>query len=104
MSYPHNSQCLQHPRPAGPKLGSEGRWLIFPVLQGEIRENPHNPQVLDTQNKPIFSRLRIAVSHCKLRTQDSGLKSQASSNKAIQTHFLEYGPFSLIIASGRLYY
>ncbi len=42
---------------------------------------------LNTQNKPIFSNLRIAVSLCGKRTQASSLKPRASENKPIQTHF-----------------
>ncbi len=47
------------------------------------------PPPLNTQNKPIFSNLRIAVSLCGKRTQASSLKPRASENKPIQTHFIK---------------
>ncbi len=53
------------------------------------------PTPLNTQNKPIFSNLRIAVSLCGKRTQASSLKPRASENKPIQTHFLSNRQFTI---------
>ncbi len=83
------SRCLQRPRLVGPKLRSEGRWLnsvYFRAFRGyKFPKMNAIPTPLNTQNKPIFSTLRVAVSNLFLRTKDYRLKTDNAQNKPIQT-------------------
>ncbi len=60
-----------------------------------IRENPCNPWLLYTQNKPIFSQLRITVSGCIRRTKDYSQRTGQVQNKPKQTHFPRAKPIQI---------
>ncbi len=62
-----------------PSSKSEDGWQI-------IRENPRNPRLLDMQNKPIFSILRIIASDLFIRTKGYRKRTDQTQNKPIQTH------------------
>ena len=60
---------------------------IFMFFLVKFPKTNATPTPLKTQNKPIFSILRIALSNFILRTKDDRLRTAQSKNKPNQTQF-----------------